>query len=140
MINLFNKVIFYLKIIVLVISFSLTLYISFMIQDYYGNQVGTIISLFVPMLLMLLIFVISFFFDEGNKNIFFNIASFLSLLAIMIIALRTIFDKNMVTLAREKINYYFFQNQIKQIKILSYMIFLGNVLLIYNEKSKKGDV
>ena len=140
MINLFNKVIFYLKIIVLVISFSLTLYISFMIQDYYGNQVGTIISLFVPMLLMLLIFVISFFFDEGNKNIFFNIASFISLLAIMIIALRTIFDKNMVTLAREKINYYFFQNQIKQIKILSYMIFLGNVLLIYNEKSKKGDV
>ena len=138
MADLVNKILFYIKTIVLLITFSLTLYISFMMQDYYGNQMWTLISLFVPMLLNLIIFVVSFFFNEGNKNIFFNIASFLALLAITIICFRTVFDKNMMMYVKGNINYYYFQNQIKQIKILSYLIFLGNLFLIYKEKMKKN--
>ena len=38
---------------------------------------------------------------------------------------------------KENINYYYFQNQITQIKILSYLIFIGNSLLIYQEKNSK---
>ena len=136
MYDLINKILFYAKTIVLLVVFSLTLYIAFMMQDYYGNQIYNLVSLFVPMLLILIIFVVSFFFQEGNNNIFFNVSCFGALLAIAIIGYRTIFDKNMLMHVEGNLNFYYFQNQIKQIKILSYLIFLGNLFLIYKEKLK----
>ena len=137
MINLINKVLFYGKTILHIIVFCLTLYILLRMYDYYNDGVMNIMMLFLPMLLVLIVFVISFFFDEGNKNTFFNIANFIALLSIAIICLRTLFDKNMIMGIKENINYYYFQNQIIQIKILSYLIFIGNSLLIYQEKNSK---
>ena len=137
MINLINKVLFYGKTILHIIVFCLTLYILLRMYDYYNDGVMNIMMVFLPMLLVLIVFVISFFFDEGNKNTFFNIANFIALLSIAIICLRTLFDKNMIMGIKENINYYYFQNQITQIKILSYLIFIGNSLLIYQEKNSK---
>ena len=137
MINLINKVLFYGKTILHIIVFCLTLYILLRMYDYYNDGVMNIMMVFLPMLLVLIVFVISFFFDEGNKNTFFNIANFIALLSIAIICLRTLFDKNMIMGIKDNINYYYFQNQIKQIKILSYLIFIGNSLLIYQERHNK---
>ena len=92
-----------------------------------------IFMVFLPMLLVSIVFVISFFFDKGNKNVFFNLANFLVLLSIAIICLRTMFDKNMIMGIKDSINYYYFQNQIREIKLLCYLMFLGNSLLIYQE-------
>ena len=134
MLKVIDKILFYFKVIVHVAVFVLVLYIMLMMNDYYGNSFSNIVSLFIPMLLVLVGFVVSFFFNKGNKNIFFNIANTIALLSIMVICLRTLFDKNMVMGIKDNINYYYFQNQIIQIKILGYMIFMGNVLLIYKDK------
>ena len=133
MLNLINKILFYGKIILHIIVFCLTLYILFRMYDYYKDNVMNIFMVFLPMLLVSIVFVISFFFDKGNKNVFFNLANFLVLLSIAIICLRTMFDKNMIMGIKDGINYYYFQNQIREIKLLCYLMFLGNSLLIYQE-------
>ena len=139
MINTINKALFYAKIILLLVVFSITLYILFLMQSYYGNQIETIISVFIPLFLLLIIFVVSFFFQEGNNNTLFNVSCFLSFLAMCIIDFRTIFDTNMVIWAKYNINLCFFENQILQIKILCYLMFLGNLLLIFKEKYNKSN-
>ena len=131
--SLINKMFFYGKTILHIIVFCLVLYIMLMMQDYYKDKILTLITTFIPMLLVLSVFIISFFFDKGNKNVFFNIANFFALLSISLICFRTLFDKNMIMGIKENINYYYFQNQLVQIKILSYMIFLGNGCLLYQE-------
>ena len=106
-----------------------------MMYDRYNFSAFSIIMVFIPMVLVLISFVINFFFDKGNKNILFNLANFIVLLSILIICLRTLFDKNMIMGIKENINFYFFQNHLKQIKILCYLIFIGNGLILFQEKN-----
>ncbi len=134
MLDLINKILFYCKTFILLFVFTLTLYILLSMNAYYGNGISNILMIGIPLLMVLIIFVISFFFKEGDNNTFFNVACILSLIAILIIDIRTIIDKNMVLWVRGNMNFYYFQNQIKQIKILSYCIFIGNLLLIYKER------
>lgn len=137
MINLINKILFYGKVILHIVVFCLTLYILFRMYDYYKDSVTNVFMVFLPMLLVSIVFVVSFFFEIGSKNTFVNLANFLALLSIAIICLRTLFDKNMIMGIKDNINYYYFQNQLLQIKLLSYLIFIGNSLLIYQEKNNK---
>lgn len=135
MLNLLNKMFFYGKIFLHIIVFSISLYILLMMHDRYNFSAFSIIMVFIPMVLVLISFVINFFFDKGNKNILFNLANFIVLLSILIICLRTLFDKNMIMGIKENINFYFFQNHLKQIKILCYLIFIGNGLILFQEKN-----
>ena len=141
MLKLINKFTFYFKVILLIIIFTLTLYIMLSMNSYYnGNKLIDLILMCLPFFLMLIVFVVSFFFNEGDKNTFFNVGSMLALIAILIIDFRTIFDKNMVMWIKGNMNFYYFENQILQMKILSYAIFIGNVFLLLNEKiNKKGN-
>lgn len=134
MLKLLNKILFYGKIVLHIIAFCFVFYIMLRMQDYYHSGFLDLILLFIPMFLITIVFVVSFFFDKGNKNAFFNVACFLSLLAIVIICARVLFDKNMILGIKDKINFYFFQNQISQIKLLYYMTFIVNCLLIYQDK------
>lgn len=137
MFDLINKVLFYVKVILLLLTLTLTLYILLSMNDYYGNEIVNLILICLPLLLVLIIFTVSFIFKDGDNNLFFNVASFIALIAILIIDLRAILDKNMVLWIRGNLNFYYFQNQMTQIKILSYCIFIGNVLVIYNERYNK---
>lgn len=132
-----NKILFYIKVILLLVAFTLSLYIMMMMYDRFGRGIMDLILLFIPMLLSLITFVVSFFFKDGNKSILFNVSSTLALLAIVIICLRALVDKNMVLNIKDGINYYYFENQLRQIKILMYMIFFGNLVLFYKERKKQ---
>ena len=136
MLETINKILFYLKVILLLVVFTVTLYITFMMQEYYGNYMGTIIATFIPLFLVLIVFVVSLCFKEGNNNTLFNVCCLLVFISIIIIDYRTLFDKNMVLWFKGNINYYYFENQISQIKLLCYLIFFGNLILIYKEKKK----
>lgn len=140
MYDLINKILFYAKVILLLIVFSITLYILFLMQASYGNRILTIASVFIPLFLVLIAFVVSFFFQEGNRDTLFNVSCFIAFVAIAVIDFRTILDKNMVLSIENEVNFYFFENQLLQIKILSYLIFFGNAILIYKEKKKKNDI
>ena len=136
MIKIWNKILYYTKTIILLICFSLVLYIAFSINSYYGYGLWYLFRIFMPLLLVLIVFVVSFFFNSGQDETIFNLGCVLALIAISIIALRSILDTNMVVWIRGKMNFYFFENQLLQIKILCYLMFLGNLLIIYKEKRK----
>ena len=132
--KLINTVLFYSKIIILLIAFTLTLYIIFSMNYYYQKDITSVFMAGLPLFLVLVTFMISIFKDNVRDNLFFNIASVLSLIAIVIIDYRTIFDRNMVLWIESKMNFYYFINSLRGIKILCYIVFLGNILLLIKKE------
>lgn len=133
-----NRFFFYSKIVLLLISFITTIYIFLLKRDFYNEEITSLIEIFIPLLLVLICFVVSFFFNKGNDNLFFNITCFFVLLAIIIINYRTLFDKNIVSNYGTKYNFSYFSVQIIKMKIMLYLTFLGNLFLLYHEKRKKS--
>ena len=135
--KIINSLLFYSKIIFVLIAFTLMLYIVFSINDYYKRTVVNIVFLCIPMFLVLLMFILSIFYDKVKDNILFNAVSTLAYLAIIIIGYRTIFDQNMVLWIDGKMNFYYFENSLNNIIILNYLILAGNILLfVYSRKHK----
>lgn len=135
--KIINSLLFYSKIIFVLIAFTLMLYIVFSINDYYKRTVVNIVFLCIPMFLVLLMFILSIFNDKVKDNILFNAVSTLAYLAIIIIGYRTIFDQNMVLWIDGKMNFYYFENSLNNIIILNYLILAGNILLfVYSRKHK----
>lgn len=130
-----NKILFYTKIILLLVAFIITLYILLIKVDTYKESALSIISLFIPMLLLSIVFVFSLFLNVGKNNLFFNIACVLVLLSIIVIDYRTIFDGNIIS--KTKFNMYYFDLFVNKIKIMLYLTFISNVLLIIYEKKNK---
>ena len=133
--KLMNRILFYTKIIFLLIAFTSTLYILLVKMDLYSLPITSVISLFIPLLLVLIVFVFSLFLNIGKDNTFFNIICILVLLAILLINYRTIFDNNIIS--NTKINIRFFDNNSNKIMIMLYLVFISNILLFIYDKKKK---
>ena len=133
--KLINKILFYIKIVFLLIAFVITLYILLIKMDINGLSALSIFPIFIPLFLVLSVFVFSFFLNIGDNNIMFNVSCILVLLAIIIIDYRTIFDSNIIS--STKININFFDIQTHKIKIMLYLTFISNILLMIYEKKKK---
>ena len=133
--KLINKILFYTKIVFLLIAFVITLYILLMRMDINNLSTWSIFPLFIPLFLVLIVFVFSFFLNIGKDNLLFNLVCVLVLFAIIIIDYRTIFDSNIIS--NTKINLNFFDLQTIRIKIMLYITFISNILLIIYEKKLK---
>ena len=133
--SIINKILFYAKIVLLLIAFTITLYILLMKMDSYGLSALSIFPLFIPLLLVLISFVFSMFFNITKDDVFFNTVCVLVLLAIVIIDYRTVFDGNIIS--KTKINIYFFDTFTTKIKIMLYLLFVSNVLIMIYEKKNK---
>ena len=129
--NILNKILFYTKVVFLLIAFTVTLYILLMRMDINGSSILSIMPLFIPLFGVLTLFVFSFFLNKGNSNLLFNIACVLVLLAIIIIDYRTIFDNNIIS--ETKINITYFDGQIFRIKVILYLTIIGNLMLTIKE-------
>lgn len=133
--KLINRILFISKIILLIIAFVVSLYISLIKMDTYELSILSIVPLFLPLLLVLIAFVFSFFLNIARENTLFNIVCILVLLAIIIIDCRTIFDKNIIS--NTIINLRFFDLAAGKIEIMLYLTFISNVLLIIYDKKIK---
>ena len=133
--KLINKMLFGLKIILLLITFTVTLYILLIRMDSNNLSIFSVLPLFIPLFLVLIVFIFSFFLNVGKDNMIFNIVCVLVLLAIIILDYRTIFDSNIIT--NTKINLNFFDIQTNKIKIMLYLVFISNILLFIYEKKNK---
>lgn len=130
-----NSCLFYSKIVLLLIAFTLTLYISFSINAI-EKDLLSIFLVGLPLFLILVLFMLSIFKDSVKENTLFNLASTFALLAIIIIDYRTIFDKNMVLWHDFSLNIYYFMNALFQIKLLGYLMVIGNILLFVKKEDK----
>ena len=135
-----NRFFFYSKIFLLLIAFVVTIYILLLKVDFYNESIMVLLRMFLPLLLVLTSFVVSFFFNRGNDNLFFNIACFLVLIAIIIIDYRTLLDTNIIPDYGTKYNFLYFNSNIIRIKIMLYLTFMGNLLLLFNEKKKNNKI
>ena len=133
--KLINKILFYTKIVFLLITVVVTLYILLMRIDINNMDAWSIFPLFIPLLLVLIVFIFSFILNVGNENLLFNLVCVLVLLAIIFIDYRTIFDNNIIS--STKINLNFFDLQTNRIKVMLYLMFISNILLIIYEKKLK---
>ena len=133
--KLINKILFYTKIVFLLITFVITLYILLMRMDLNDLSAWSIFPLFIPLFFVLIVFVFSFFLNIGNDNLLFNLICVLVLLAIIVIDYRTVFDSNIIS--NTKININYFDLQINKIKIMLYLTFISNILLMIYEKKIK---
>ena len=138
MIKIINKILIYTKIILLLIAFTITLYILLLRMDYTSLGIGSILPLFIPLLLVLIVYVFSYFLNKGNDNIFYNVASILVLLSIIVIDYRTIFDNNINSIYNINVGYFVVHSL--KIEIMLYLTFLGNLMLIINEKKKNNKI
>ena len=134
--KIISKICFYLKMFFLLISFSFALYISFLKMEFASSSVLTILPIFIPFFILLILFVFDLFLDRKESNLYCDLASTLAFITITIITLRTIFDKNIIAYpAGFNINFYNMQEGI--IKILLYLMIIGNICLILYQKGKK---
>lgn len=133
--KLINQVLFYMKIVFLLIAFTMTLYILFVKMDLYNLSILSMLPLFIPLLLVLVMFVFSFFLNLGKTNTFFNVICILVLVSIILIDYRTLFDSNI--LSKTKINAYYFDLSTNRMKIMLYLTFISNILLIIYDKKKR---
>ena len=86
--KILNRIIFFTKVFLLLIDFVLTLYIMLMMNSVYQNEIVSLLFTCLPLFCVLIIFVISFFFKEGDNNTIFNITSLLALITILIIYIK----------------------------------------------------
>ena len=135
MIKVFNNIFNIMKVVLLLVSFIMILYIMMYTFHYtgknaFGREFFEFFGILLPFILVLMLFIINYILKIDN--IFFNTASIIALLSIVFIGARTLFDQNMIFWAKDgyNINFHYFANQVVQIKSIVYFIFITNVLLI----------
>ena len=150
MVKIFNKIFSILKLLLLVASFVLSLYIMLNMyesleKDPFGKDFMEFIGVLIPFFCLLIVYVINITFKQKsiNDNIFYNITCFIILLTILYMGIRSLMDSNLVLWHKTAyhINFDYFADQIFQIKAMLFGLFVTDILLIIEGKlSKKKEL
>lgn len=149
MINIINKMFSFLKVILLLAAFMITLYIT--MYMYYnlekqplGSDFMEFFANLLPYIILLVLFVINFVLRQKsvNNSIFYNLTCVIVFGAIIFMGYRALFDENMVLWHKTDyhINFEYFADQLSQIKVMVYGLIGANVLLMiegFLSKEKK---
>lgn len=131
-----DKMVFYIKVFILLIAFSFSLYIAFMKMEFASANLLVILPMFIPFFILLILYVFDLFWEWKSHNLYCDLISILALMTILIISFRTIFDKNIV-LYPALIGLDFYNIQEGNIKTLLYLMILGNIAFIFYQKKKR---
>ena len=146
MIKIFNKLFNFLKILMALVSLGLTLYILiFMYQRLEKNPFGEsffeFFGVLLPFILLIISFVLNIVLRHKNVtgNAFYNAGCVTALASILYICYRTLVDQNMVFFGKDGygINFNYFADQISQIKVMLYIMFVVNIFLMIEGKLNK---
>ncbi len=139
--EIFNSLFYILKLILLVASFGLTLFILNKMSIRLENGITTVIKQLIPYGVLLIIFIINIIFRQHNiiHNVFYNLTCTLVLATISCVCLRSILDTNLIL--NEKygygIDFNFFDNFIPYVNIMLYGLALSNILFMFNKKNSR---
>ena len=121
-------------------SFGLFLYIVLSMYDRVNKSLIECIDLFIPYLLVLILFIINILFQQTTvtKNVFYNLTCCLAFITILVVCLRTIYDKNMVLneIMGYGINFSYFNDFLAFMKVLLYGISIANIFFMFKDKTK----
>ena len=139
LIKILNKFLYYLKNIILPIVLCSTIYIvMFMFQrlekEVFGANFVEFIKVLLPFIILGILSIINFSFhqEEVKNNFYYNITSFIVMLTIVVITVRTLLDTNMIFWHKYgyQMNFNFFADQLAAIKIMLYGLSIGNIILM----------
>lgn len=129
-----------IKWILFIASFSLTFYIVLSMYDRVNKSMIESIDLFIPYLLVLVIFSINIIARQKsvNQNIFYNLTCCIAFSVIVVVCIRAIYDKNMVLneIMGYEINFSYFNDFLVFMKVLMYGMFLGNIFFMVHSNDK----
>ena len=136
--KIFNGLFYFFKFILLIAAFGLTLFVLIRMNVRLEKNMISILPELIPFVILLIIFIINMAFEQVGviKSLFYNLTCCLVFATIICVALRAVFDTNMVL--NEKygygIDFNFFDNFIAYIKIMLYGLLIANILFMFREK------
>lgn len=148
MTNILKKVLTTVNVLLLVISFLFVLYINVyqffsLNSNPFGNDFFEFFSVLLPFVLLMCLYFINFVNNHYivNNNITYKLISIFSLIVILFILYRSIFDDSLILWYKTNyhINFDYFNNHLIYIKLILYGLSLVNIIFIVDgilEKKK----
>ena len=128
-----------LKMLFLIVSFGLVIYIIIGMNYRLANSLFNSILYLIPFVILLFIYILNFIFkqDRINNNLFYNLTSLLVFIVIIFVCIRTVFDKGMLlnVVMGYGINFNYFSDFIIFMEIMLYGLIISNLLFMLNMKS-----
>ena len=149
MLKIINKVFLYIKVLLLLIAFVLSLYI--VINMYYnleknpfGEDLIDFIEVLLPFIFLLILFVINIVGKQKivNDNVFYNLTCVLAITSIIYMGYRAMFDQNLVLWHKTDFHmaFEYFADQLFQIKAMLYGLGVANLFFIMEGMLSKKKV
>ena len=137
-----SKLFGFFKYILLIISFGFVFYGIMVTYNRLGKPLTDAISTFIPFAFVLIMFIVLLFVkgNHDNNKLLLNFVSCFAFLVIIIVCLRSMYDKNMLLYYKYqmKFNPAFFADNLSAIHMMLYMIGSASLLLvIYSLLNKK---
>lgn len=133
--RLLNAVLSFLKYLLLVLAFGSTLFVILKLYTRLEKDITESISVFLPYLVLLIMFVISFCLNREyvRKNMFFNVTCCLVFLTNLVVVYRAIFDTNMLFNGIQKmgVNFNYFNDYLAFNNIMIYGLAVSNLVFIF---------
>ncbi len=138
--QIINILFAFLKFILLLLATGLIFYGLLVTFSRLDKPVTEAIPTLLPFILLLIAFVINLLAKQRqiNRNLFYNIVCVLVLSAVIFIGYRAKFDTGMVLYQKYGINYNpsYLADNLGTIKLMIYLLFASNVLLMFTKKPK----
>ena len=139
--QIFNGLFYFLKFLLFIASFALTLFIIVQMYRRLGKNIMESVKVFLPYLIIILLFVVNLFAKQESvtKNIFYNLTCTLVFATIILVGLRAMYDSNMVLREQlgRNINFNYFDYFIPFMKIMLYGLSISNIFFMFTGKSRK---
>ena len=135
--NIFSKVFFFLRYILIVIAFLLIFMGIMFTYQRLEKSLSESISVLLPFVLVFMVFSINLFVSKKScsENLLFNFGTFLILIVVVLIGLRAKFDTNMLIYYKYNISYNsaYLADNLAMIDSMLYIVFASNILLIIGD-------
>ena len=135
--DILSKLFGFFKYILLVVAFGLVLYGIMMTYSRLEKSLSEAISVFIPFGFVLVTFLLTLITrsKKVGSNLLFNFVCCFVFLVIVIICLRSMFDKSMILYYKYqmKFNPAYFADNLSVIEVMLYMLGAANLLLIISD-------
>lgn len=133
--KILNLLLYILRYILCIISFSMTLYIMIIMCNRLDKGFIDIVYLAIPYLLLFLLFLFNLFLKNKyiNSNIFYNITCCLVFIVNILVCCRCLFDKSMLLnkVYGYSINFGFFNDYLSFNSIMLYGLVVSTIFFMF---------
>lgn len=143
MIKAINRLLYFSKLILLLVSFGFTLYIIMFMYQRLEKSMLQSIWVFLPYLLLFVLFSINIIFNQKQvrDNFFYNFVCCLTFVLFIYVGYRAVFDPYMVARIRlgYDINFNYYSDMISPLQIMLYCLSIANVCFMFLNEKKTND-